>query len=216
MTTTKEEVMAEAMKMMDITSDNLTMITLLSTVQEMIRTFRREHPGMLPAEADARLVITLNQLNTSKENLNKAGESLDKLLIDKLQSMQLPPHYRSIETSRQLITSETEKSIKLTFPSEGNCTAKAVWYPKDYIGPAQDQNRIIIRYYPDWTFQVHEVDPITGRRIGGSIPSNINADSFKEMVTSANESYGLALQTAGFQNALKISEKNSMGRNLKL
>ena len=73
--------------MMDITSDNLTMITLLSTVQEMIRTFRREHPGMLPAEADARLVITLNQLSTSKENLNKAGESLDKLLIDKLQSM---------------------------------------------------------------------------------------------------------------------------------
>jgi hypothetical protein len=101
------------------------------------------------------------------------------MLIDKLQSMELPPHYRSIETSRQLITSETEKSIKLTFPSDGNCTAKAVWYPKDYIGPAQDQNRIIIRYYPDWTFQVHEVDPITGRRIGGSIPIKYQCRQFQ-------------------------------------
>ena len=155
MITTKEEIIAEANKMMDITSENLTMIRLLSTVQEMIRSFRREHPGMLSPEMDARLVITLNQLNISKDNLNKAGESLDKLLDDKLQGMELPPHYRSIETSRRLITSETEKSIKLTFPSDGNSTAKAVWYSKDYIGPAQDQNRIIVRYYPDWTFQVH-------------------------------------------------------------
>lgn len=127
-----------------------------------------------------------------------------------------PPHYRSIETSRQLITSENRKEHQADIPIRWQLYCKGSLVSKGLYRSGTGSEQITIRYYPDWTFQVHEVDPITGRRIGGSIPTNISADSFKEMVTSANESYGLALQTAGFGIALKISERNSMGRNLKL
>ncbi len=178
----------ETLKMVQLTHENISMVEKLDEVRESIIRFRKDHPEFLSEGMDARLEVSILQLKQCRRNVNDIGHSLD-MELDRVMNEETDPRsYKSIESSKQMITAETDRQCRLLFPKNGwESKAKVIWHPKNFIRPTQDQTGIIINYYSDWKFRVFDADPLTGEVMKGTRPKVIDIIDFVDMVNTANE-----------------------------
>ena len=193
----------EILKIADLSAQNINMIQELNNVSHTIEEFEKLHPEYMNAVLEAKMKLTLQQLKQSRENLNDLGTEIDKSILRTFLKNDPQNAYRSVEASRMIATAETDKKIRLLFPANAyEKSAKVIWHPKGYIRPTQDQNGIIINYYPDWKFSVFEADPVTGKVPDGTVPEVIDCVDFIDIVNLANERLSYEPLTVGKRNLL--------------
>ncbi len=193
---------------MHLENENLWMLETLETISDRIEFLRKYHPELITPVIDAKLEITLQQLKHAKLDLNDLGKVIDKATYRALLAQENPNRYKSIEASKKLVAGEDQYHYLLMFPNNvWQKSTKLILHSKKYITPTQNENGIIINYYPTWSFEVFDADPLTGKKIQNVAPDVIDQVDFAEMVYSANRVYSYEPLVVGRKNHLTNSTK---------
>lgn len=193
---------------MHLENENLWMLETLETISDRIEFLRKYHPELITPVIDAKLEITLQQLKHAKLDLNDLGKVIDKATYRALLAQENPNRYKSIEASKKLVAGEDQYHYLLMFPNNvWQKSTKLILHSKKYITPTQNENGIIINYYPTWSFEVFDADPLTGKKIQNVAPDVIDQVDFAEMVYSANMVYSYEPLVVGRKNLLTNSPK---------